>query len=108
MDEEGNQVIVQGIPRAMAVREISAMQLKKCYRKGCQLFATRVEEVFKDVVSNMEDHRVLKEFEEVFREVPGLPPKRDIDFLINLMPGAAPVSKAPYRMSTPELKELQL
>jgi hypothetical protein len=40
--------------------------------------------------------------------VPGLPPKRDIDFSINLMPRAAPVLKAPYRMSTPELKELQL
>jgi hypothetical protein len=108
LNEEGNQVTVQGIPRAVAVREISAMQLKKCYRKGCQLFAARVEEVFQDVVSNLEDHRVLKEFEDVFQEVPGLPPKRDIDFSINLMPGAAPVSKAPYRMSTPELKELQL
>jgi hypothetical protein len=37
----------------------------------------------------------------------GLPPKRDIDFSINLMPGVAPVSKTPYRMSTPEL-ELQM
>jgi hypothetical protein len=108
LDEEGNQVTIQGIPRAVAVREISAMQLKKCYRKGCQLFAARVEEVFQDVVSNLENHKVLKEFKDVFQEVPGLPPKRDIDFSINLMPGAAPVSKAPYRMSTPELKELQL
>jgi hypothetical protein len=107
LNEEGNQVTIQGIPRAVAVREISAMQMKKCYRKGCQLFASRVEEVFQNVVSNMEDHRVLKEFEDVFQEVPGLPPKRDIDFSINLMPIAAPVSKAPYRMSTPELKELQ-
>jgi hypothetical protein len=40
--------------------------------------------------------------------VPGLPLKRDIYFSINLMLGATPVSKAPYRMSTPELKELQL
>jgi hypothetical protein len=108
LDEEGNQVTVQGIPRVVAVREISAMQLKKCYRKGCQLFAARVEEVFQDAVSNLEDHRVLKEFEDVFQEVPGLPPKTDIDFSINLMLGAAPVSKAPYRVSTPELKELQL
>jgi hypothetical protein len=92
----------------MAVREISAMQLKKCYRKGCQLFAARVQEAFQDVVSNLENHRVLKEFKDVFQEVPGLPPKRDIDFSINLMSGAAPVSKAPYRMSTPVLKELQL
>ena len=92
----------------MAVREISAMQLKKCYRKGCQLFVARVEEESQDVVSKLENHKVLKEFKDVFQEVPGLPPKRDIDFSINLMPGAAPISKAPYRMSTPELKELQL
>jgi hypothetical protein len=84
------------------------MQLKKCYRKGCQLLASHVEEESKDEVSKIEDHAVLKEFKDVFQEVPRLPPKRDIDFSVNLMPGAAPVSKAPYRMSTPELKELQL
>jgi hypothetical protein len=108
LDEEGNWKIVQGIPRAVAIREISAMQLKKCYRKGCQLFAAHVEEASKDEVSKIEYHALLKYFEDVFQEVPGLPPKRDIDFSINLMPGAAPVSKNPYRMSTPELKELQL
>jgi hypothetical protein len=63
-----------------------------------------VEEASQDVVSNLEDHSVLQEFKDVFQEVPGLPPKRDIDFSINLMPEAAPVSKAPYRMSMPELK----
>jgi hypothetical protein len=108
LDEEENQRTVQGIPRVVVIREISAMQLKKCYRKGCQLFAAHVEEASKDEVSKIGDHVVLKEFEDVFQEVPGLPPKRDIDFSVNLMPGAAPVSKAPYRMSTPELKELQL
>jgi hypothetical protein len=77
-------------------------------QKGCQLFAAIVEETPKDKVSNIEDHVVLKEFEDIFQEIPGLPPKRDIDFLVNLMPGAAQVSKAPYRMSTPKLKELQL
>jgi hypothetical protein len=101
LNKEGNQVIFQGIPRVVAVREISAMQLKKCYRKGCQLFVARVEEASRDVVSNLEDHEVLKEFKDVFKEVPRLPPKRDTDFSINLMPGAAPVSKVPYRMSTP-------
>ena len=60
LNEEGNQVTVQGIPRAMVVIEISSMQLKKCYRKGCQLFASRVEEESRDVVSNLEDHEVLK------------------------------------------------
>jgi hypothetical protein len=37
-----------------------------------------------------------------------LPPRREIDFLIDLVPGVAPVSKTPYRMIIPELKELQM
>jgi hypothetical protein len=67
-----------------------------------------MDEAPKDKVPKLEDHAVLKYFEEVFKEILGPPPKRDIDFSINLMPGEAPVSKSPYRMSTPELKELQM
>ena len=84
------------------------MQLKKCYKKGCQIFAAHMEEASKDKVPNLEDHVVLEDFEDVFKEVPGLPPKRDIDFSINLIPEATPVSKIPYKMSTPELVELKL
>jgi hypothetical protein len=46
----------------------------------------------------------LKEFEDVFQEIPRLPPKREIDLSIDLVPGAFPVSRNPYRMSTPKLK----
>jgi hypothetical protein len=108
LDEEGNQRTVQGIPRVVVVREISTMQVKKCYRKGCQLFAAHVEEASKDEVSKIEYHAVLKDFEDVFQEVARLPLNKDIDFSVNLMLGATRVSKDPYRMSTPELKELQL
>jgi len=41
-------------------------------------------------------------------EIPGLPPKRDIDFTIELVLGAAPVSKTPYRMSTTNMLELKM
>ena len=52
---------------------------------------------------------VLQEIGDVFLdEIPKLPPKRDIDFTIDLVPGAAPVSKTPYRMSTPESLELKM
>jgi hypothetical protein len=67
-----------------------------------------MEEASKGKVPNLEDHAILEDFEDVFKEVLGLPPKRDIDLSINLMPGVAPMSKNPYRMSTPELKELQM
>jgi hypothetical protein len=99
---------VKGIPRVVTIQEISALQLKKCYRKGCQIFAVHMEETPKDKVPNLEDNVVLEEFEDVFREVPGLPPKRGIDFSITLMPRSSPVSKTPYIMSTLELKELEM
>jgi hypothetical protein len=66
LDEEGNRKIVQGIPRSVVVREISAMQLKKCYGKGCQLFAARVEEAYRDAVLDIGDHEVLTEFKDIF------------------------------------------
>ena len=52
---------------------------------------------------------MLQEFRDVFLdEILGLPPKRDIDFMTELVPGVAPVSKTPYRMSTPEMLELKM
>jgi hypothetical protein len=72
------------------------------------MFAAHMEEATKDKVESIEDHPVLRDFEDVFREILGLPPKRDIDFSIDLVLGAPLVSKTPYRMGTPELKELQM
>jgi hypothetical protein len=41
-------------------------------------------------------------------EVSGLPPRRDIEFSIEIAPRAVPVSRTPYRMSTPEIVDLKL
>jgi hypothetical protein len=51
---------VQGIPRVVTIREISALQLKKCYRKGCQIFAAHTKETPKDKVPNLEDHEEIE------------------------------------------------
>jgi hypothetical protein len=67
MDVEGNLRKIQGIPREMTIREISTLQLKKSYRKGCQLFAAHMEETSRDKMPDIEDHAVLKEFEDVFK-----------------------------------------
>jgi hypothetical protein len=40
-------------------------------------------------------------------ELPGIPPNQDIEFVIDLMPGTAPIYKSPYRMATLELAELK-
>ncbi|XP_074314054.1 uncharacterized protein LOC141649258 [Silene latifolia] len=54
------------------------------------------------------DIPVVRDFEGVFpEEIPGLPPKRDVDFSIDLKPGAGPISKPPYRMGPKEMEELK-
>ena len=64
----------------------------------------------KNETPRLEEFHVLQEFRDVFpNEInPGLPPKRDIDFTIELVQGAAPVSKTPYTMSTLEMLELKM
>jgi hypothetical protein len=51
---------------------------------------------------------VVREFPDVFsEELPEMPPDREVEFVIDLLPGTAPISKRPYRMSVEELKELK-
>jgi hypothetical protein len=51
---------------------------------------------------------VVNEFPDVFpKELLGMPPDRDIEFVIELKPGTTPIYRTPYRMATPELAELK-
>ena len=55
------------------------------------------------------DIPVVCEFPDVFLyELPGLPPNRDVEFKIELVPGTAPISRRPYRMPPNELAELKI
>ena len=93
--------MIKPITKVISVRQVSAMQLKKFYRKGCQLHAAHILEPTGDETPSLEDYQVLQEFKDVFLDdILGIPPKRGIDFTIELVPGVAPVSKTPYRMST--------
>ena len=109
MDEEGNPVVVREIPKVISLRNISAMQSKKFCRKGFQFYASHIEEVSENETLRLEDFHVLQYSTDFFPdEILGITPKRDIDFTIELVPGTAPVSRAPYRMSTPEMLELEM
>jgi hypothetical protein len=61
------------------------------------------------VERRLEDIHVIHEFPDVFPgDLPGVPPERAIEFKIELQPGTAPISKAPYKMSREELAELKI
>ncbi|GJR57436.1 hypothetical protein Tco_0145695 [Tanacetum coccineum] len=54
----------------------------------------------------LEDVPVVQEFPEVFpKDLPGIPATRQVEFRINLVPGATPVARAPYRLAPSEMKE---
>jgi hypothetical protein len=63
----------------------------------CALEAKTIEEV-----------PVVNEYPDVFpEELPGMPPDRDVEFVIDLLPSTGPIAKRPYRMSVDELEELK-
>jgi hypothetical protein len=60
------------------------------------------------ITSQLEEIPVVREFADVFPdELSGMPPNRDVEFVIELQPGTAPISKRPYRMPPKELAELK-
>jgi hypothetical protein len=51
---------------------------------------------------------VVRDYLDVFpEELPGMPPDRDVEFIIDLLPGTRPIAKRPYRMLVDELAELK-
>ncbi|XP_020271784.1 uncharacterized protein LOC109846955 [Asparagus officinalis] len=87
---------------------ISALKAYRALRNGCMGYLASVEMV-DDGKPSLEEIPIVREFPEVFPdELPGMPPDREIEFSIDLVPGTSPISKAPYRMAPAELRELKV
>ncbi|GKE86880.1 putative reverse transcriptase domain-containing protein, partial [Tanacetum coccineum] len=99
-------LIVEGDKGVSQLKVISCIKACKYIERGCHLFLSRVTEK-KSKEKRLEDMHVIRDFPEVFpEELPGLPPSRQVEFRIDLVPGAAPVARAPYRLAPSEMKEL--
>ncbi|KAH9705011.1 Endonuclease [Citrus sinensis] len=102
------EVKFYGERRVLPSCVISVIDARRLLRKGCSAYlayviVTGVREL------RLEDIPVVQEFSDVFPdELPGMPPHREIEFSIDLVPGTAPISIAPYRMAPAELKELKI
>ncbi|GJV46359.1 putative reverse transcriptase domain-containing protein [Tanacetum coccineum] len=107
----GNEIlIVQGDKGAKEKKSklsiISCEKAQKYMGKGCpHSSSTRITRVKEDKDKSkekqLEDVPTVRDFPEVFPEdLPGLPPTRQVEFQIDLVPGAAPVARAPYRPSS--------
>ncbi|GJW48976.1 putative reverse transcriptase domain-containing protein [Tanacetum coccineum] len=89
---------------------ISCTKTQKYIEKGCQVYLAQVtskKTEDKSEERRLEDVPIIREFPEVFPEdFPGLPPARQVEFQIDLIPGAAPVARAPYRLAPAKMQEL--
>ncbi|XP_073222400.1 uncharacterized protein [Cicer arietinum] len=87
--------------------DISANKVKALLKKDAQLYMILDSLEFEEKVV-IRDVPIVCEFPEVFPEdVTSLPPEREIEFSIDLVPGTGPISMAPYKMSPLELSELK-
>ncbi|KAL8134392.1 hypothetical protein AgCh_009426 [Apium graveolens] len=102
--KEGEEVIFKG--KRQEKKFLTAIEARRLICQGCEVYLAHVVDVEKESVK-IEDIPIVRDFPDVFPdELPGLPPDREIEFTIDLEPGTKPVSKAPYRMVSVEMKEL--
>ncbi|GJX08385.1 putative reverse transcriptase domain-containing protein [Tanacetum coccineum] len=110
----GNDVLIiqgkrSGVRNESRLEVISSIRTQRYIEKGCRVFliqVTKKEEV-EIPEKRIEDVPVIRDFPEVFPEnLSELPPIRQVEFHIELIPGGAPVARAPYRLAPAEMKEL--
>ncbi|GJR13345.1 putative reverse transcriptase domain-containing protein [Tanacetum coccineum] len=106
-DIHAPEFIYHGSLPGKPMKIISALKARTLLSHGCEGFLATIHDTTSDV-SSIHDQPIVSEFQDVFpEELPGIPPIRDVEFNIELIPGAEPISKAPYRMAPIELKELK-
>ncbi|GJW47226.1 ribonuclease H-like domain-containing protein [Tanacetum coccineum] len=111
----GNEILIirgdgSGNEHETRLNIISCTKTQKYLLNGCEVFLAHVtvkntEDKSKE--KQLEDVPIVKGFPKVFPEdLPCLPPTRQVEFHIDLVPSAAPVARAPYRLAPYEMKEL--
>jgi len=106
-DQEDRELCSYGERLGKEYSVILIVKASKLLRQGCIEYLSYDTEV-KEEEMKIEDIPVVCEFHNVFpEELAGLTPQREIDFGIELIFGAHPILKAPYRMAPIELKELK-
>nr|GEV12146.1 putative reverse transcriptase domain-containing protein [Tanacetum cinerariifolium] len=111
----GNETLVfcaaeSYIRRESRLTVISCSKVQEYRVKGCHVFLAQISATKEDDKSEgkqVKDVPIVQDFPEVFpKNLPGQPPARPVEFQIDLIPGATPVARAPYRLAPSEMKEL--
>ena len=99
-------LVIYGDKPSTNLRLTSCIKAQKHLRKNNLAFLAHIVDKTKEE-TNIQDIPVACEFPDVFPEdLPGVPPERQVEFRIDLVPGATPLAKSPYRLAPAEMQEL--
>ncbi|XP_074352277.1 uncharacterized protein LOC141691437 [Apium graveolens] len=102
-----NKVVFCGDRQTILSCLVYAMKAFKMIRNGCDAYLAHMINT-NATTSKLGDIPVIKEFPDVFlEELSRMPPDRDIEFSIKLLPGTTPISNSPYQTAPLELKDLK-
>ncbi|XP_076916528.1 uncharacterized protein LOC143576288 [Bidens hawaiensis] len=102
----GQILSIRGDQSNTELKLSSITKTRKMLRKGCLAFLVNVVDT-KAKERKIEDIPVVRDFPEVFpKDLPGLPPQRQVEFRIDLVQDAAPIARSPYRLAPSEMQEL--
>ena len=102
------EVIFCGERKTLSTSLISIIQANKMLHKACQGYLVYAIEYGNSEIQLAEVPMVNEFFDVFLEDLPGLPPDREIEFEIELVPGPEPISIAPYRMAPAVLKEMKV
>ena len=108
-DPSGGVLMIYGEGTRCGLAFCSAARARRSVQRGCRGFVANLMDtrVTTERPSSIGEVPILREFPNVFPEdLPGVPPERQVEFRIDLVLGAAPIAKAPYRLAPPDMHEL--
>lgn len=101
------KLVFQGVKRGEGFSIISMMQVEEPIEKGNDAFLATISVVGEDMDIGVSDIPIMAEYTDVFESLKGPSPSRGDAFTIELEPGTAHVSRAPYRLAPTEMAELK-
>nr|CAD1829905.1 unnamed protein product [Ananas comosus var. bracteatus] len=102
------EVVFSGCRSSLFAMSISSFRARQLISRGCVAYLASVVLRGENDTPRIEDIPVVREFQDVCpAELSSMPLDREIKFVVDLVPGTTPISKAPYRMAPAELKELR-
>nr|XP_043611613.1 uncharacterized protein LOC122583254 [Erigeron canadensis] len=103
---KGDDLVVYGDRKERSIPVCTFARAKRYIALGCHAYLAHIIDVKKRPLS-IEDIPIVKDFVDVFPEdLSGIPPERQVEFSIDLIPGANPIAKAPYQLAPTEMQEM--